>query len=169
MTMVETLIALGIGSMVLAQICALWFYSTRSFAAQASYASLDQDSQRTLDWMSRDVRQATNLVSFATNAISFKNLAGQTITYSKGPGSTDKRFWRITPTSRTVLLRDCDWVNFKMFQRTPISGSYDQYSTTNMATCKLIEVNWKCSRRPYPTASVQTEYMQSARVVLRSK
>ena len=167
MTIVETLIALGIGTMVMAQVCALWFYSTRSFAAQASYAALDQDSQRALDWMSRDVRQATNLVSFATNAVSFKNLAGQTITYSMTP--SDKRFWRVTPSSKTVLLRDCDWVNFKMFQRTPISGSYDQYATTNMATCKLIEVNWKCSRRPYPTSSEQTEYMQSARIVLRSK
>jgi prepilin-type N-terminal cleavage/methylation domain-containing protein len=165
MTMVETLIALGISAMVLAQVCALWFYSTRSFAAQASYAALDQDSQRALDWLSRDVRQATNLVSFSTNAISFKNLAGQTVTFQK----SGRQLLRITPTARNTLLKDCDWLSFKMFQRTPISGSYDQYPTTDMLTCKLIEVNWKCSRRPYPTSGEQTEFMQSARIVLRSK
>ena len=165
MTVMETLIATGISAMILAQICALWFYSTRSFAAQASYATLDQDSQRALDWLSRDLRQATNLVSFATNQISFKNLGGQTITFSL----LGHKFWRITPVTRSVLLHDCDWLTFAMYQRTPIAGSYDQFATTNMATCKLIEVNWKCSRRPYPTSSEQTEYMQSARIVLRSK
>jgi len=165
MTVVETLIAIGISAMVLTQICAVWLYSTRSFAAQASYTSLDQDSQRALDWLSRDLRQATNLVSFATNQISFKNLSGQTLTFRL----TGNDLWRITPLTRNVLLNDCDWLSFAMYQRTPIAGSYDQYATTNIATCKLIEVKWKCSRRPYPTCAEQTEYMQSARIVLRSK
>jgi len=167
MTLIETLIALGISVLVLSQVCALWFYSTRSFAAQASYAALDQDSQRSLDWLSRDVRQATNLISFGTNAISFKNLSGQTINYTYQP--TSRTFSRITPTSRTTLLKDCQWLTFRMFQRTPVSGSYDQYPATDLATCKVIEVSWKCSRRPYPTSGEQTEYMQSARIVLRSK
>jgi hypothetical protein len=165
MTIMETLIAIGISAIMLTQICALWLYSTRSFAAQASYTSLDQDSQRALDWLSRDVRQATNLVSFSPTSISFKDLSGQTLSYTY----SGNKFWRVSPTSRTVLLKDCDSLNFAMFQRTPISGSYDQYTTTNIATCKLIEVNWKCSRRPYPTSARQTEYMQSARIVLRSK
>jgi len=165
MTVMEMLIATCISAMVLAQICALWFYSTRSFAAQASYTTLDQNSQRSLDWLSRDLRQATNLVSFATNQISFKNLSGQTLTYRL----VGDELWRITPITRSVLLHDCDWLSFAMYQRTPIAGSYDQYATTNLATCKLIEVNWKCSRRPYPTSSEQTEFMQSARIVLRSK
>lgn len=165
LTVMETLIATGISAMILAQICALWFYSTRSFAAQASYTTLDQNSQRALDWLSRDLRQATNLVSFATNEISFKNLSGQTLTFRL----VGEELWRITPVTRSVLLHDCDWLTFAMYQRTPIAGSYDQYTTTNLATCKLIEVKWKCSRRPYPTSSEQTEYMQSARIVLRSK
>jgi type II secretory pathway pseudopilin PulG len=165
MTIVETLIAIGISAMVLTQVCALWFYSTRSFAAQASYASLDQDSQRALDWMSRDIRQATNLIAFATNLVSVTTLTGETLTFQQ----SGRQLLRITPTRRNVLLRDCDWVDFKMFQRTPVAGSYDQFTTTNMATCKLIEVNWRCSRRPFPTSTEQTEYMQSARIVLRSK
>jgi type II secretory pathway pseudopilin PulG len=165
MTMVETLMAIGIASIMMTQVCALWFYSTRSFAAQASYTALDQDSQRALDWLSRDVRQATNLVSFATNEISFKNLAGQTLTYRH----SGHKLRRITPSNQTVLLNDCEWLKFAMFQRTPISGSYDQYPTSDIATCKLIEVSWKCARRPYPTSPETTEFMQSARVVLRSK
>lgn len=165
MTMVETLMAIGIAAIMLTQVCALWFYSTRSFAAQASYTALDQDSQRALDWMSRDVRQATNLVSFATNEIVLKMLSGQTLTFKH----SGRNLLRLTPTMTTVLLRDCDWAGFAMFQRTPVAGSYEQYPTTDTATCKLIEVNWKCSRRPYPTSPETTEYMHSAKIVLRSK
>jgi len=166
MTIVETLIAIGISALMLTQVCALWFYSTRSFAAQASYTSLDQDSQRALDWMSRDIRQATNVTVFATNQITLKTLNGQTLTFFQ----TQRKLQRsLSGTGTSVLLKDCDWVNFKMYQRTPISGTFDQYPTTNLATCKLIEVNWKCSRRPYPASAEQTEYMQSAKVVLRSK
>jgi len=166
MTIVETLIAIFISAIMLTQVCALWFYSTRSFAAQASYTTLDQDCQRALDWMSRDIRQATNLTSFATNRIVLKTLAGQDLTFDLSQRKLRRTLAAGAP---MTLLKDCEWVSFGMYQRTPISGSYDQYSTTNIATCKLIEVNWKCSRRPYPTASQQTEYMQSARIVLRSK
>jgi type II secretory pathway pseudopilin PulG len=164
-TIVELMISLGIGVILVAQACALWFYSTRSFAAQVAYTSLDQDSQRALDQLSRDVRQATNMVSFATNEIVLKTLAGQNLAF----GLTNKSFVRVVGASRYVLLKNCDWLNFKMYQRTPVSGSYDPYPSTNLATCKLIEVNWKCSRRPFPTSAETTEYMQSAKVVLRSK
>jgi len=166
MTLIETLIALGISTIMVAQVCALWFYSTRSFAAQASYTSLDQDSQRALDWLSRDVRQATNVTSFATNRIVLKTLSGQDITFYHDSGKLRRS---ITSGNTVTLLKDCEWVNFKMYQRTPIAGTFDQYPASSLATCKLIEVNWKCSRRPFPTSTEQTEYMQSAKVVLRSK
>jgi Tfp pilus assembly protein PilW len=168
MTIVETLIALGISVMMIAQVCALWFYSTRSFAAQACYTTLDQDCQRALDWMSRDIRQATNMTYFATNRIVLKNLAGQDLTFQHS-GTSRKLTRSIAAGAPVTLLKDCDWVSFKMYQRTPIDGTFDQYTTTNMATCKLVEVNWKCARRPYPTSGEQTEFMQSAKIVMRSK
>jgi Tfp pilus assembly protein PilW len=165
MTTIETLIAIGISMMLLTQISALWFYSTRSFAAQASYTKLDQDSQRALDRLSRDVRQATNLVSFTTNRLVLTGLDGQPMEFRL----LGRNLVKDKGASHTTLLTDCDWLSFAMYQRTPVSNSFDQYITTDVATCKLIEVRWKCSRRPYPTSPDTTEYMQSAKVVLRSK
>ena len=165
MTTVETLIAIGVSMMLLTQVSALWFYSTRSFAAQASYTKLDQDSQRALDRLSRDVRQATNLTSFATNRLVLKALDGQPLEFRL----SNRSLVREKSGTRTTLLTDCDWLTFAMYQRTPVSNSFDQYITTDVATCKLIEVRWKCSRRPYPTSPDTTEYMQSAKIVLRSK
>ena len=46
MSTIETLIAVAIAVVLLTQVCALWYYSSRSFAAQAAYTALDQDSQR---------------------------------------------------------------------------------------------------------------------------
>src|SRR5258705_6888215 len=86
MTIVEMLIAMGISAIMLTQVCALWFYSTRSFAAQASYTTLDQDSQRALDWMSRDIRQATNVTLFASNRVNVTTLSGQTISFFHDSG-----------------------------------------------------------------------------------
>src|SRR5262245_32048280 len=55
-TVVELLIGLAISGLILAEVCALWFYSSRSFAAQMSYVDLDQSSQRALDVLSREIR-----------------------------------------------------------------------------------------------------------------
>ena len=165
MTTVETLIAIGVSMMLLTQVSALWFYSTRSFAAQASYTKLDQDSQRALDRLSRDVRQATNLTYFSTNRLVLTALDGQPLEFRL----QGKELVKNKGASRMTLLTDCDWLSFAMYQRTPVSNSFDQYITTDVATCKLIEVRWKCSRRPYPTSPDTTEYMQSAKIVLRSK
>src|SRR4030095_5739353 len=73
MTTVETLIAIGISVVLLTQVCALWYYSSRSFAAQAAYTALDQDSQRALDKLSKDVRQAVDLKSFNPTRIVLKD------------------------------------------------------------------------------------------------
>jgi hypothetical protein len=115
--------------------------------------------------LSRDVRQATNVISFATNRLVLRDFDGQPLEFRL----TGRDLLRLKGTSRSVLLNDCDWLSFSMFQRNPVAGAYDQYPTADIATCKLIEVRWKCSRRPYPMSPETTEYMQSAKIVLRSK
>ena len=166
MTTVETLIAIGISVVLLTQVCALWYYSSRSFAAQAAYTALDQDSQRALDRLSKDVRQAVDIKSFSPTKIVLKD-----------PNSTNdltfqlsgRTLQRVQGTTRATLLNNVDSLQFSMYQRTPLQGVWDQYTTTNLTTCKLIEVRWKCSRKLHPLAPQTTEYMQSAKVVLRSK
>lgn len=169
MSTVETLIAIGISLVLLTQVCALWYYSSRSFAAQAAYTALDQDSQRALDRLSKDLRQAQDIKSFSDTEIVLRDANGWDLTF----GLAGKTLQRVeaapTGTTRTVLLNNVDSLKFSMYQRTPIEGVFDQYTTTNLATCKLIEVRWKCSRKLHPLSPQTTEYMQSAKVVIRSK
>ena len=165
MSTVETLIAIGISVVLLTQVCALWYYSSRSFAAQAAYTALDQDSQRALDRLSKDVRQALDITSFDTTRIVLRDFDTQPLEFRL----SGRTLQRIKGTSRSTLLSNVDSLQFSMYQRTPMAGVWDQFATTNLATCKLIEVRWKCSRKLHPLAPQTTEYMQSAKIVIRSK
>jgi hypothetical protein len=165
MSTIETLIAVGISVVLLTQVCALWYYSSRSFAAQAAYTQLDQDSQRALDRLSKDIRQAQDITSFANNQIVLKDFDNQALEFRL----SGKSLMRIKGVNRSILLNNVDSLLFSMYQRTPIAGAWQQYTTTNIATCKLIEVRWKCSRKLHPLSPQTTEYMQSAKIVIRSK
>ena len=60
-TLVEFLVAMGIGGLVLAGLAGLMFYTGRSFAALANYVDLDAYSRNALDTMSREIRQTRRL------------------------------------------------------------------------------------------------------------
>ena len=163
-TLVEFLIGLVISGLVLAQVCMLWFYSSRTFVAQMNYVDMDQTSQRALDTLSREIRNTKALTSFATNQLVFTDYDDLLLTYS----FSEKQLVRVKSGVKKVLLKDCDTASFAIYQRNPVAGAYDQYPTASPATCKLVEVKWKCSRKLFPSAPATQESMQSAKIVIRS-
>lgn len=162
------LVAFGIGSMLMVVICALSFYSSRSFAAMANYADLDKASRSALDRMTRDVRQVNRLTVFATNQLTFEDSDLATLRYSYDPGT--RKFSRIKNGVSETLLTECDSLTFSIFQRNPVGGTYDQYpvSNNNPALCKLVQVNWTCSRKIFGQ-KVNTESVQTAKIVIRKQ
>jgi hypothetical protein len=164
-TIVEFLVGSLIAVLLLAQVCALWFYSSRSFASQMAYVELDQKSQRALDILTRDIRQVKALVSFDPNRVRFTDVNGNPLEFRYN-NRTLERIENNGPPR--VLLTECTGLNFSMYQRTPQAGSWSYYPTTDPATCKMIEVRWMCSRKLFPTAPSTTESVQAAKIVLRS-
>jgi len=165
MTLFEVMFAVGIGGMVLAGICSLYFYSYRSFAAQLNYVDLDQYSQRALDRMSQQIRQVKAMTGFTTNQLVFTDYDDVTLSFIYDP--TNKTLLRIKGAQSDVLLTGCDSLTFSIYQRNPVAGSYDQYPTASVATAKLVQVQWLCSRPLYYNALQNTESMQSAKIVIR--
>jgi Tfp pilus assembly protein PilW len=163
-TIPDLLVGLVISGIVLAQVCLLWFYSSRSFVAQMSYVDMDQRSQRTLDVLSREIRQTKALTTFSQNHITFRDFDDQQLAYS----FIGKELVRTKAGIRKVLLKDCESGSFAIYQRNPIEGAYDQYPTASPATCKLVEVQWKCAKQLLPSAPVTKESMHSAKIVIRS-
>src|SRR5882757_1493957 len=72
-TLVEMMMASGLGAMALLVILLLSLYSSRSFAAIANYVDMDERSQLTLDKMSREIRQSHRLVDYNPNSITIED------------------------------------------------------------------------------------------------
>jgi len=179
MTLVEVMIAVALGSMLLAGAGALWLFGSQSFVAMGNYASLDTKSRNAIDHMLRDLREATRVTAFqkseATKFLTVTNaLTGTGITY----------IWKAKPRTLVcqetgqpdqVYLTECDRWDFELYQRTPQNGgTYVFFPATNMAgtydlsICKLINMTWKSSRTILGS-KMNTENVQTAQVVLRNK
>lgn len=168
MTIPEVLISMGIGALVMLALLSFSAFSGRSFAAMTNYTDLDAKSRKALDLLSRDLRRATTLTSFTTNRIAMVDSAGVSVVYRFN--STDKELERTVGGGPTEdLLTGVDWSQFRIFQRTPVSGTYEQFGpTTGVLTAKVVQIDWVCTRSILGTRQ-NTESVQSAKIVLRQK
>lgn len=172
-TLVELLVAILIGSIAMLAIMSLSFYSARSFAALTNYVDLDNHSRNALDIMTREIRQANGLISGNESELVFSvsdPLSGtsQKVTYAYDSG--ERTLTRTDNSKVQVLLRECDELKFSVFQRHPIAGTYDQWKEdwSDPQQVKVVQLSWVCSREILG-ARVNTESVQSAKVVMRKK
>ena len=172
MTLVEMLVASAIGALALSVVAVLSVYALRSFTAIGNYGDLEAKSRTALDRITRDVRQATGVVSFnqsgpdkwlrLTNA-----LEGVRLEYY---WDAEGRVLECIKDGQAVqtYLTGCDEWNFSLYQRTPIPGSTNQfYPTTDAGMCKMVEMNWRCSRTMLGK-KWNTESAQFIQIVLRT-
>jgi hypothetical protein len=151
---------------LLALVGALTFHSARSLVAMVNYADLETRSRNALDIMTREIRQANSLNSHSLTNLVFNDYDGKLLTYWYN--AADKTLRRTKDNKTQVLLTECDQLTFSIYQRNPIGGSYDQYPTATPTTCKLVQLNWRCSRSILNARS-NTESVQSAKVVIRKE
>lgn len=166
MTLVELMIAVGIGTLLLAVVATLYLFTIRSFAALGNYDALNQESVIALDTMSRDLRQARGLVAFTTNQLTFQDYDGSSLIYVWDPAPNALTLSRIKGGQARVLLRQCDYLDFAVYQRNP-SNDFDFYPATSPALAKVVDVRWRCSRQVL-RQKINTETSQSATIVLRN-
>jgi prepilin-type N-terminal cleavage/methylation domain-containing protein len=165
MTLVEVLVSIGIGGVVMVAVASLTFYTARSFVALANYEELDRLSRRALDEMTYKVRQADGMTSLTGDTVTFSLWGTNTLTYTYNP-STRLLTEKLGSVS-TVLLEECDSFAFKVYSRNPVAGTFDQFPvTTDAAGAKLFQVSWTCSRQ-IMGQKVNTESVQSAKIVIR--
>lgn len=174
-TLIEILVSMGIGCVLLAVVASLSLWSGRSFAAMANYADLDNASRNALDRLTREIREVKGLNSFTTNAsgtqkeLNLKDADGQPLYFRYD--SVAQTLTRVKDGKPEVLLRDCTVMNFSLYQRNTVSNSFNQYQvftgTNASMTCKVIQMNWICSRRLFPTELLNSESIQTAKIVIR--
>jgi len=171
MSLIELLVAMAAGSLVLASAVTIFIYGLFSFAGMGNYAILTGQSRKSLDQMSREMREATQVVASqktaTTKSLSLTNAhSGQLTTYS-----WDSETGLLTAASsgqqQQVCLSGCDDWDFTLYQRTP-TNAWTFYPTTDLPLCKLINMRWKCSRTILGK-KINTENVVTAQIVLRNK
>jgi len=171
-TLTETLISTGLGGLLIAVVLALSLFGAHSFATMTNYVELDQYNRNALDQMTSEIRQTDRLTQFATNSLTFQlrdpyTGATNTLRYIYDPAR--QVLTRVLNGESKVLLTRCSFLQFSMFQRNPVNGAYDQYPVsdpTRPDLCKLVQLNWSCSRTVLRQA-INSESVQSAKVVMR--
>ena len=170
MTLVEVTVALSLSTLVLGGVMTLFTFSLKSFSGMGNYTGLTSQSRRSLDLMSREIRQATQILSY-TNTATFKSLQltnafkGTTSVFSWDSASGNLLYTAGQSTSTN--LTGCDSWDFSFYQRNP-SNNWRFIATTDLGLCKLINMTWKCSRTVLG-AKLNTEDLVSAQIVLRNK
>ncbi len=166
-TVIEFLLATTVGMMALGGAAALSVYTARSFAAMGNYMELDKNSRNALDKMTQIVREADGVLTYDSQAISL-SYHGQTISFNYSPSAKTLTLVN-TNNLKDILLTDCTFLDFQVFQRNSVAGTYNQYPiTTDEASAKIVQVSWICSR--YLIGRLfNTESVQSAKIVIRKQ
>lgn len=167
-TILETMIASAIATVLALGLISLVIFSNRSFAAMANYVDLDHRSRIALDTMSREIRQTNRLTDYTDTSLTFEDSDGGILKYVYDPATKTLTRSKNGTADSKALLSKCDSLKFSIFQRNPVGGSYDQYPAATPATCKLVQLRWICSRELFG-AKVNTESVQSAKVVIRKQ
>jgi hypothetical protein len=171
MSLVEMMVAVGLGSVVLSSATAVFIYSLFSFAGLGNYAILTGQSKLSLDMISRDMRECTGVLSAtasgSTKSITMTNaIAGTSSRYTWNADTGILTCERTGEATRTFLT-GCDQWEFTFYQRTPDVG-WNFYPVTDLTLCKLVNMNWKASRSILGK-KINTETVVTAQVVLRNK
>ena len=174
MTLVELMIGVGVGSIVLAVVSILTVFGTRSFVSLGNYSILEEQSRLGVDQITREVRQASAVVSWQTNSMpKWLRVTNATHGYSvkySWDASRQLSARKSNESEDKVLLEGCDGWDFSLWKRAPFANQTNGfYPATNASDCKLIRMTWKCSRFIAGTNSVNTEAMHTAQIVLRNK
>lgn len=166
-TLVELLVAVAVGGILLAALMQVVFYTGRSFAALMNYTELDRYSRNALDEMIYKIREADELKSFSSNRLVFSYWKTNELVYEYSP--EDRTLTETLQDRKRILLTGCDALNFAVYQRNTAAGTFNHFpaTLTNNAV-KLVQMSWTCSRNMIG-ARINTESVQSAKIVLRNQ
>jgi len=166
LSLLEVLITAGLASIIFAAVGSLSLFTARSFVAMGNYGDLDNASRNALDTMSRDIRQCRALQAYSPTKLTLQANETNTLVYEYSPSSG--KLTRKVGTTSTVLLQQCDYLNFNIYQRNP-SNAFTFYPvlSNNPSLAKLVDVSWRCSRKILGQ-KVNTESVQTAKIVIRN-
>ena len=162
-TLPEVVISLALFVLTAGTLGSMYVHSTRTFVESANYMDFENQSRTALNRMSRTIRQADALTYYSSNKVTF--LVGTNfVSFTYYPEQRTLR--QETVSTSKALLSDCDYVNYGIYQRN-LTNSYDFYPAATLASCKVVQVDWGCSR--VVLGKSNTAAAVSAKIVIRKQ
>ena len=181
MTLLEMMVAVMVGALVCAAAIYSLVFSLRSYQALTNYQGMNAKGRQAIDALSTDIRQANGCSTNATFSASTFTLLGTdptttnhvpyTIqyTYSSNATTLTRTYTESSNTQTKVLLTNLTSLAFSYYIRNPSNGSFGVFTNFGTAaTCKLIQVDWNCSRTNYGSP-IDSQSGESARIVIRKE
>jgi len=173
-TLVELMVAGGIGSFILTGVLSVILMMGRSGLSASNYADMEAQSRRAVDEFAQDVRMASNLTWNSATSVTLTvsdnyTSTGNRVTYAydnSTSGATARSFYRLpgeagSTAARFVLARNVTALNFARFTRT------NAVATNELLTKRLqLTMNLRTTRQ---TTVDQNTLVISASYVLRNK
>lgn len=173
-TLVEIMVSTALSVGVMAAILTVAIFITRSSYRAASYAEMDTESRKGLEYFARDTRMAKEIVWHSATSITLTipvNSTGGTQGYRYTYNATRGTFSRqlVAPVTGTedVLISGITTFEFKGFQIDGAELSLSDLSAAANRT-KQIQLSLKAVRSRAVTADSSTKVL-SARFILRNK
>jgi len=173
-TLVEAMVAMGVGLLALAAVASTTIFCLRSFAGIYNYSDIDASSRRALDTMSREIREATRVVGYGpTMTGSYIQLVNTTAaspitnTFTWESGEQTLTWDKTGERTNFTLLTNCTTWSCTMLEGYPSNNySFPDVAPTPDA-CKIVDVRWSCFRT-IMGLKMNSETEQGAQIVLRN-
>lgn len=163
-TIPEVLIATTLALMVGIGIAAFTVFSTRTFVAMGNYTDMNEQSRLALDKMSKDIRQARQLTSYSSTNLDFLDVNSNSLQFVYDENA--QQLQRISCGQTTVLLTNCDSLQFWAYQHTLISNTFLCYNAATTGSARVITVTWHCSRNILGKATSESD--EGSEIVMRN-
>lgn len=172
-TLVEMMVATGLGCLMLTALLWTSLFTARGFAAVGNYRDLESKSRIALDQISYDIRQANQLTNYTSTALIFSTTNptnSNTYSLSYQYDTNALTLTRVYNGSTNIILSNCTYFHFDLYQRNPTltnGGNLESLISTNQPSLvKAIDLTWICSQTMF-YQTINSEDVQSARVVIR--
>ena len=178
MSLAEMAVTLGVGSIVLMIVGILSVTGLRCFLVMGNCTALDDKNRLAADQITRELRQATRVVSYQANddgktLVLTNSVQGFSIGYTWN-AETRTLICEKTDQPQFTCLTDCDSWEVFFFQNIPQpSPAMTFLPATNalgnpaLDQARLVGLSWRCSL-PVAGSDTKTESAQTLQILLRN-
>lgn len=163
LSLVEVLIATTLLGILMTAVMSSFVFMLRGQTSLANYATMNADSRKLLELLSRDAKSATTVTNFTTTSITFtvpQNTSGATQDVTYEYDAAARSFVREAGGVTTTLATGVDSFVFRYFNSNNVA-------TTSLAELKQVQLSLRLVRSI--AFAYSSQYVISAQYTLRAK